>query len=64
MKLTQQMNSVNLSMIKKRSKVTSFSKVRQKKKILDNIYTEFLIAQESGDYKRAGELAGRYLKFD
>jgi hypothetical protein len=52
-------------MIKKRPLlVVSFSRYKKKRKMLNNIYTELVSAQDSGDYKRSGDLAKRYLRLN
>lgn len=57
------MNTAILSMTKKRPLiVVSFSRYKKKKKILNNIYIELVSARDSGDYKRSGDLAKRYLR--
>jgi len=59
------MSTVILSMIKKRPLlVVSFSRYKKKRKMLNNIYTELVSAQDSGDYKRSGDLAKRYLRLN
>jgi hypothetical protein len=57
-----QMNTAILSMTKKRPLVVSFSRYKKKKKILNDIYIELVSARDSGDYKRSGDLAKRYLR--